>query len=113
VKSSAPLAVTGVLACILMAGCVQLAKRNVPSPPATSYRVGSFELQESGSSQKVSRAVSYHCLFSEGENSDFARRGFLPEEYGSGTQQVVMVSHRLWQDAISWGPTNNRHLAYE
>jgi putative ABC transport system permease protein len=24
-------------------------------------------------------------------------RGFLPDEYASGRQQVVIVSHRLWQ----------------
>ena len=31
-------------------------------------------------------------------------RGFLPEEYGSGSGQVVMVSHRLWQQRFRGDP---------
>jgi len=62
VKSSAPPAVAGVLGCILIAGCVQTREANVASPPATSYQVGSFELQESGSSQKV-RGASVTPVF--------------------------------------------------
>ena len=67
-KSSAPWAVAGVLGSILIAGCAQTREANAPSPPATSYQVGTL-----------------------------LGRGFLPEEYGSGSRQVVMVSHRLWQ----------------
>ena len=54
-KSSAFLAVAGVLVCVLIAGCVQTREASVASPPATSYQVGSFELQEGGSSQNVHR----------------------------------------------------------
>jgi MacB-like periplasmic core domain len=58
VKSSAPLAVAGVLGSILIAGCVPT----------------------------------------------LLGRGFLPEEYGSGSGQVVMVSHRLWQQRFRGDP---------
>lgn len=31
-------------------------------------------------------------------------RGFLPEKYGSASGQVVMVSHRLWQQRFRGDP---------
>jgi putative ABC transport system permease protein len=104
VKSSAPLAVAGVLGCILIAGCVQTREANVPSPPATSYQVGSFELQESGSSQNVRGASVTPVFFQGAKIPTLLGRGFLPEEYGSGTQQVIMVSHRLWQKRFRGDP---------
>jgi hypothetical protein len=107
VKSSAPLAVAGVLGCILIAGCVQTREANVPSPPATSYQVGSFELQESGSSQKVRGASVTPAFFQSVKISTLLGRGFLPEEYSSGTHQVGKSPSLA--KAISWGPTNNRH----
>jgi len=97
VKSPAPLAVAGVLGCILMPGCVQTREANVPSPPVWSYEVSSFELQESGSSQKVPGASVTPVFFQSAKTPTLLGRGFLPEEYGSGRKQVVMVSHRLWQ----------------
>jgi hypothetical protein len=55
VKPSAPLAVAGVFGCVLITGSAQTREANVPSPPATGYQVGSFELQEnvSGNSDLV------------------------------------------------------------
>jgi hypothetical protein len=97
VKSSEPWAVAGVLCSILIAGCVQTREANAPSPPATSYQVGSFELQDSGSSQKVRGASVTPVFFQSAKMPTLLGRGFLPEEYGSGSPQVVMVSHRLWQ----------------
>ena len=103
-KSSAPLAVAEVLGCILIAGCVQTREANVPSPPATSYQVGSFELQGSGSSQKVHGASVTPVFFQSAKMPTLLGRGFLPEEYRSGKQQVVMVSHRLWQQRFGGDP---------
>jgi putative ABC transport system permease protein len=104
VKSSAPLAVAGVLGCILIAGCFQTREANVPSPPVTSYQVGSFELQESGSSQKIRGASVTPVFFQSAKIPTLLGRGFLPVDYGSGTQQVVMVSHRLWQKRFRGDP---------
>jgi hypothetical protein len=104
VKSSAPLAVAGVLGSILIAGCVPTREANAPSPPATSYQVGSFELQESGSSQKVRGASVTPVFFQSAKMPTLLGRGFLPEEYGSGSGQVVMVSHRLWQQRFRGDP---------
>jgi len=104
VKSSAPLAVAGVLGCILMAGCNQTHEASVPSPPATSYQVASFELQESGSSQKLRGATVTPVFFQSAQSQTFLGRGFLPEEYGSGRQQVVVVSHHLWQQRFGGDP---------
>lgn len=104
VKSSAPLAVAGVLGCILIVGCVQTREANVLSPPATSYQVGSFELQENGSSQKVRGASVTLVFFQTAKMPTLLGRGFLPEEYRSGRQQVVIVSHRLWQQRFHGDP---------
>jgi hypothetical protein len=103
-KSTAPLAVAGVLSCILMAGCNQTHEANVPSPPATSYQVGSFELQESGSSQKLRGASVTPVFFQSAQTQTFLGRSFLPGEYGSGRQQVVVVSHHLWQQRFGGDP---------
>ena len=101
VKVSMPLAVAGIWGCILMAGCVQTRDPHTPSPPATSYQVGSFELQESGGSRKVRGASVSPLFFQSTAMPTLLGRGFLPQEYGPGTQQVVMVSHRLWQERWS------------
>jgi hypothetical protein len=104
VKSSAPLAVAGILGCISIAGCVQTREANVPSPPATSYQVGSFELQGSGSAQKVRGASVTPVFFQSAKMPTLLGRGFLPEEYGSSRQQVVMLSHRFWQQRFGGDP---------
>jgi putative ABC transport system permease protein len=62
-----------------------------------SYQVDSFELQKSGSFQKVRGAPVTSVFFQIAKMPTLLGRGFLPDEYGSGRQQVVIVSHRLWQ----------------
>ena len=103
-KSSAPLAVAGIVGCILIAGCVQTREANAPSPPATSYQVGSFDLQDSGSTQKVRGASVTSAFFQSAKEPPLLGRGFLPEEYSSGRQQVVMVSERFWQQRFGGDP---------
>jgi hypothetical protein len=103
-KSSASVAMAGVLVCILIAGCVQTREANVSNPPATSYQVGLFELQDSGSSQQVRGASVTPVFFQRAKVSPLLGRGFLPEEYSSGRQQVVMVSQRFWQQRLSGDP---------
>jgi hypothetical protein len=104
VKSSTPLAVAGVLGCILIAGCVQTREANLANPPATSYQVGSFELQDGGSRQKVRGASVAPAFFQSAKMPPLLGRGFRPEEYGSGRRQVVMVSHRLWEQRFGGDP---------
>jgi len=104
VKSSARLVVTGVLGCIFIAGCFSTREANVPSPPVTSYQVDSFELHESRGSQKIRGASVTPVFFQTAKTPILLGRGFLPEEYGSGRQQVVMLSHRLWQQRFSGDP---------
>src|SRR5580765_272228 len=96
-KSSAPLAVAGIVGCILIMGCIQTREANAPNPPATSYQVGSFELQDSGSTQKLRGASVTSAFFQSVKEPPLLGRGFLPEEYSSGRQQVVMLSQRFWQ----------------
>lgn len=85
-KSSAPLAVAGVLGTIVIAGCLQTHEANAPSPPPTSYQVGSFELQDSGNSQKVRGASVTPVFFQSAKTPTLLGRGFLPEECGSGSR---------------------------
>ena len=61
-KSSPPVVLAGIVSCILIAGCVRTPQASVPNPPASSYQVGSFELQGSGSSLKV-RGASVTATF--------------------------------------------------
>ena len=102
-KSSAFLAVAGV-GCILIAGCVLTREASVPSPPATSYQVGSFELQEGASSQNVRGASVTPGFFQAAKMPTLLGRNFIPEDYGSGRQQVAIVSHRLWQQRFRGDP---------
>ena len=103
-QSSAPLAVAGALSAILIAGCAQTREANIPSPPATSYQVGSFELQEGGSSQNVRGASVTPVFFQAAKMRTLLGRNFIPGDYGSGGQQVVIVSHRLWQQRFRGDP---------
>lgn len=103
-KSSTPLALAAIWYCILIAGCAQTREANVPNPPATSYQVGSFELQESGSSQTVRGASVTPVFFQSAKMPTLLGRGFLPEEYSSSRQQVVVLSNRLWQQRFGGNP---------
>jgi hypothetical protein len=104
VKSSAVLAVAGVLGCIVIAGCVQTREANLPSPPASTYQVGSFELQEGGSSQNVRGASVTPVFFEAAKMPTLLGRNFIPADYGAGGRQVVIVSHRLWQQRFAGDP---------
>jgi len=103
-KPFVPFAVAGVLGGMLIAGCSQTREANVPTPPATSYQVASFELQQSGRSQKIRGASVTPVFFQTAKMPTLLGRGFLPEEYGSGRQQVVMLSNRLWQQRFGGDP---------
>jgi hypothetical protein len=87
-----------------MAACVQTREANAPNPPVTSYQVGSFELHNTGNSQMVRGASVAPAFFQSAKVPPLLGRGFLPEEYGSGRQQVVMLSERFWQQRLGGDP---------
>lgn len=103
-KSFAPMALAAVMGCISIAGCVQNREANVPTPPATSYQVSSFELQQSGSSEKLRGASVTPVFFQSANVPPLVGRGFLADEYGSGRHSVVMVSHRFWEKRFGQDP---------
>ena len=104
-KSPAPLAVAGILSCwISIVGCVQTRQASAQNPPATSYQVSSFEFRDSGSPQKVRGASVTAAFFQSVKVAPLLGRGFLPEEYSSSRQQVVMVSWRFWQRQFGGDP---------
>src|SRR5215471_155360 len=100
-KSSPPLALAGIVSCILIVGCVQTPQASAPNPPTGSYQIGSFELQDGGSLQKVRGASVTETFFQFANVMPLLGRGFLPEEYSSSRQQVVLVSQRFWQHQFS------------
>jgi len=103
-KSSAPLAVAGIVSCILMVGCVLTPQASDPNPPAGSYQIGLFELQDSGSLQKLRGASVTETFFQFARVVPLLGRGFLPEEYSSSRRQVVLVSQRFWQRQFGKDP---------
>src|SRR5262247_1577555 len=104
-KSSSPLAMAGIVSCILIVGCVQTPQASSSNPPASSYQIGPFELQDSGRPQKVRGASVTATFFQFVRVVPLLGRGFLPEEYTSGRQQkVVLVSQRFWQQRFGGDP---------
>jgi putative ABC transport system permease protein len=103
-KSSVPLALAGILSCILVGGCVQTPQASAPNPPATSYQVGLFELGDGGSSQKVRGASVTAAFFQSVKVMPLLGRSFLPGEYSSSSNQVLMVSWRFWQQQFGGAP---------
>ena len=103
-KASVSLSVAGILSCILILGCVQTPQASAPNPPASSYQIGSFELQDGGNFQKVRGASVTATFFQIAKVMPLLGRGFLPEEYSSSRQQVVLVSQRLWQQQFGGDP---------
>src|SRR5262245_59023253 len=94
-RSFAPFAVAGIVSCILIVGCVQTPQASAPSPTPDTYQIDSFELQDSGNCQKVRGASVTATFFQIAKVMPLLGRGFLPEEYSSSGQQVVLVSQRL------------------
>jgi hypothetical protein len=103
-KSSTPLAAAGILSCILIAGCVQTHQASAPNPPADSYQIDSFELQNSGNSQTVRGALVTATFLQTAKVLPLLGRGFLPEEYSSSRHQVVMFSYHFWQQRFDGNP---------
>jgi len=102
--SSARFILAGILSCILIVSCVQPRQASGSEPPSTSYQIGSFEFQNNGSSQKVRGASVTATFFDTAKVAPLLDRGFLPEEYSSSRQQVVLVSQRLWQQQFGGDP---------
>jgi hypothetical protein len=69
----------------------------LPTLQPAATKIGSFELQDNGSFQKVRGASVTATFFQIAKIEPLLGRGFLPEEYNSTRQQVVLVSQRFWQ----------------
>ena len=103
-KPFAPSATVGIVGCILIVGCVQTPQASTPNPPAGTCQIGSFELQDSGSFQKLRGASVTEMFFQFARVVPLLGRGFLPEEYSSSRRQVVLVSQRFWQQRFGGNP---------
>jgi len=103
-KSSPPVVLAGIVGSILIVGCVPTPQASAPNPPTSSYQIGSFELADSGSLLKLRGASVTEVFFQFANVMPLLGRGFLPEEYSSSRQQVVLVSQRFWQHQFSGDP---------
>jgi putative ABC transport system permease protein len=102
-KSFAPLAVM-ILGVLVTVGCEKNAQTS-SNPPDTTYQVNSLELRDGRTSQQVRGASVTSAFFQSEKVQPLLGRAFLPEEYGaSRQQQVVMVSHRFWQQKFAGDP---------
>jgi len=103
-RSFAPFAVAGIVSCVLIVGCVQTPQASAPSPPPDTYQIDSFELRDSGSFQKVRGASVTEMFFQFVKVEPLLGHSFLPEEYSSSRQKVVLVSQRFWQHQFGGNP---------
>jgi hypothetical protein len=99
-KALALLAALGILCC-LPSGCSDSASSN---PPKSSYRVAPFVFSENGSSQKITGALVTPAFFQAAKARPSLGRPFLPEEYKSGGQQVVVIGGRFWNEQLAADP---------
>ncbi len=102
-KSIAPTAAI-ILFSFAIVGCVQTRPAIAANPPATSYQVDSFELYASGRTEKVRGATVTPAFFQSVKVPPMFGRIFIPEDYSLGQQQVVVLSHRLWQQRFGADP---------
>lgn len=102
-KSLAPTAAI-ILCSFVIVGCTQTRPAIPANPPATSYQVDSFELQESGRTQKVRGASVTPDFFQSVKEPPMLGRIFIPEDYSLGRRQVVVLNHRLWQQRFGADP---------
>ena len=73
-------------------------------PPANSYRVDDFALEADGASRTIRGAVVTPAFFPATKAPPFLGRLFVPEEYQSGRDQIVVLSGRLWQQKFKGDP---------
>jgi putative ABC transport system permease protein len=102
-KSLAPLSVI-VVGCLLTVACERSPQAS-GTPPGTSYQVNSLELRDGGASQQVRGASVTSAFFQGVKVEPKLGRSFLPEDFGAGRQQqVVMLSERFWQQKFRGDP---------
>lgn len=97
-----------VLACSLsMFACHQGdSKPDYPAPPNTSYRVESLLLTMNGASHGIRGAFVTPDFIKAVRELPLFGRYFYAEEYQSEYQQVVVLSHRLWQQRLGADPNH-------
>jgi hypothetical protein len=99
-KALAFFAALGILCCLPW-GCSDPASSN---PPKNSYRVAPFVFSENGRSQKITAALVTPAFFQAAKARPSFGRAFLPEEYKSGGQQVVVIGGRFWNEQLGADP---------
>lgn len=89
------------VAAIVAAGCER--SSNYVEPPATSYSVGRFTLATEVADTVTGALVSPE-FFTASNARPLLGRFFLPSEYESVGQPVVVISDKLWRRRFNAAP---------
>ena len=95
-----------VLACCLsMIACHQRdSQPDYPAPPNASYRLESLLLTADDTSYSIRCAFVTPDFIKAAREQPMLGRFFVAEEYQAKYQQVVVLSHRLWQQRFGSDP---------
>ena len=95
-----------VLACCLsMAACHHSdSQADYPAPPSTSYRVESMSLTTGDTSHSIRGAFVTPDFIKAVREQPVLGRHFSAEEYQSKQQQVVVLSHGVWEQRFGSDP---------
>src|SRR3979411_1291853 len=93
-QSKQPYGTCAVLCLLAMSACD---RPIYDKPPANSYRVDDFAFEADGASQTIRGALVTPAFFPATKARPLVGRLFVPEEYQSGRDQIVVLSNRLWQ----------------
>ncbi len=95
-----------VLACCLsMVACHQSdSQPHYPTPPNTSYRIESLLLTTDDASHSIRGAFVTPDFIKAVRAQPLLGRYFVADEYQSKYQQVVVLSHELWEQRFGSDP---------
>jgi putative ABC transport system permease protein len=98
------LSFTAIVCSLAMAGCGPRPRPAQANPPPNSYRIDSFHLNEAGASEEIRGAIVTPAFFQAVNVPPYIGRGFFPEDYQPGNQQVVLLTHRFWKQRFASNP---------
>jgi putative ABC transport system permease protein len=84
------------LVAIALAGLRCNRSNQYAAPPANTYSVQDFDLASGASGEKLRGAAVLPEFFVASNARPYLGRFFLPGDYASTAQPVVVISHDLW-----------------
>ena len=75
------------------------------APPANFYRVERLDARVGGMTTVITEALVSDAFFPAAKARPLLGRIFLPEEYHSARQAVVVIGYSLWQGSFGADPS--------